>query len=40
MRPEIEAGGTSLGVAADWRLRAAGDARPGSGPTLTVSADF
>ena len=27
-------------VSAEWRLRAAGDARPGSGPALTLSTDF
>ncbi len=27
-------------VAADWRFRVAGQARPGSGPALTVAADF
>jgi hypothetical protein len=27
-------------VAADWRLRVAGNADPGSGPTLTVATDF
>lgn len=27
-------------VAVDWRLRVAGDARPGSGPALTLSAGF
>ena len=32
--------GRSLVVAADWRLRLAGDARPGSGPSLTFATDF
>ena len=32
--------GRSLTVAADWRLRVAGNARPGSGPTLTLATDF
>jgi hypothetical protein len=32
--------GRSLTLAADWRLRVAGDARPGSGPTLTLATDF
>jgi hypothetical protein len=32
--------GRSVTVAADWRLRIAGRARPGSGPTLTLAADF
>ena len=27
-------------LALDWRFRVAGDARPGSGPTLTFSAGF
>ena len=27
-------------VAVDWRFRVAGDARPGSGPALTLSAGF
>lgn len=32
--------GRSVTVAADWRLRAAGNAGPGSGPTLTLATDF
>lgn len=32
--------GGNLTVAADWRLRVAGDAGPGSGPALTLSTDF
>lgn len=32
--------GRSVTVAADWRVRVAGDAEPGSGPTLTVATDF
>jgi hypothetical protein len=32
--------GRSTTLAADWRLRVAGDAAPGSGPTLTLSTDF
>lgn len=32
--------GRTVTVAADWRLRIAGDAGPGSGPTLTLSTDF
>ena len=32
--------GRSLTVAADWRQRVAGNARPGSGPTLTFATDF
>lgn len=33
-------GATALTLALDWRLRAAGHARPGSGPALTLAADF
>lgn len=32
--------GRNIVAAADWRLRAAGNARPGSGPTLTLATDF
>jgi hypothetical protein len=32
--------GRNVTLAADWRLRAAGNARPGSGPALTLAADF
>ena len=32
--------GRSVTLAADWRLRVAGNARPGSGPTLTLATDF
>jgi hypothetical protein len=32
--------GRAVRVALDWRERIAGDARPGSGPALTVGADF
>jgi hypothetical protein len=32
--------GRGITVAADWRLRVAGAARPGSGPTLTLATDF
>jgi hypothetical protein len=32
--------GRAVTIAADWRLRVAGDAEPGSGPTLTVATDF
>jgi hypothetical protein len=32
--------GRSVTLAADWRLRAAGNAAPGSGPTVTLSTDF
>lgn len=33
-------GDGTVAVAVDWRLRVAGDARPGSGPSLTLSTDF
>jgi hypothetical protein len=33
-------GGGNFALAADWRLRVAGDARPGSGPSLTLATDF
>ncbi|HYD12747.1 MAG TPA: hypothetical protein VEC11_07855 [Allosphingosinicella sp.] len=32
--------GANLRLQADWRVRLAGDAAPGSGPTLTLAADF
>ncbi|HEX6375672.1 MAG TPA: hypothetical protein VFZ91_08115 [Allosphingosinicella sp.] len=32
--------GRAVTVAADWRVRVAGNARPGSGPVLTVATDF
>lgn len=32
--------GQSLRIAVDWRERVGGDARPGSGPALTLGADF
>ena len=32
--------GRSVTLAADWRVRVAGNAEPGSGPTLTVATDF
>ena len=32
--------GAKLRLAADWRFRLAGDARPASGPALTIGADF
>lgn len=31
---------TNLRLSADWRFRVAGDAAPGSGPALTLGADF
>jgi hypothetical protein len=32
--------GRTITVAADWRQRLAGNARPGSGPTVTFATDF
>ncbi|HMC92158.1 MAG TPA: hypothetical protein VKI45_06805 [Allosphingosinicella sp.] len=32
--------GANAALSADWRFRVAGNARPGSGPTLTLAADF
>jgi hypothetical protein len=32
--------GESVRLTADWRFRVAGDARPGSGPVLTLGSDF
>jgi hypothetical protein len=32
--------GRAVTLAADWRLRVAGNAEPGSGPTLTMSTEF
>ena len=36
----LNIGGTPLTVAAEWRVRVAGDAAPGSGLALTLAADF
>jgi len=36
----LPAAGATLSIAGEWRARVAGDARPGSGPALTVAADF
>lgn len=36
----IDLGGPSARLSADWRLRVAGNASPGSGPALTLSAGF
>ncbi|MBS0315104.1 MAG: hypothetical protein JSS05_13060 [Proteobacteria bacterium] len=33
-------GRASIRIGAEWRQRIAGNARPGSGPTLTIGADF
>lgn len=32
--------GENIRISAEWRMRIAGDARPGSGPALTLSTDF
>jgi hypothetical protein len=32
--------GESLRLSAEYRFRIAGDARPGSGPVLTLGSDF
>lgn len=32
--------GRAVTVAADWRMRVAGNAHPGSGPTVTLGTDF
>ena len=32
--------GRAVTIAADWRVRVAGNAEPGSGPTLTLATDF
>jgi hypothetical protein len=37
---DISVAGTTLRVNADWRFRIAGDARPASGPALTLSTSF
>ena len=36
----LPAAGANLRLSADWRFRLAGDAAPGSGPALTLGADF
>ncbi len=36
----IPTGGRTLRALIDWRERVTGDAKPGSGPTLTLAADF
>ena len=36
----LSVGGGNLRVLADWRQRIAGDARPGSGPAITLATDF
>lgn len=37
---DVKVGETSIRVDADWRWRVAGDARPASGPALTLSTSF
>jgi hypothetical protein len=32
--------GRNIRISADWRLKVAGDASPGSGPALTIGSDF
>jgi hypothetical protein len=36
----VPVAGTTLSAAADWRFRIAGNARPGSGPAITLGLDF
>lgn len=36
----VPAGSSSVRIGAEWRERIAGNARPGSGPALSVGADF
>jgi hypothetical protein len=36
----LPAFGEKVRIAAEWRVRVAGDARPGSGPAFTLSTDF
>jgi hypothetical protein len=36
----VPVGGTTVTGAAEWRIRVAGDARPGSGAALILAADF
>jgi len=36
----VSLGGRRVRLAADWRQRIAGDARPGSGPALSIGTDF
>jgi hypothetical protein len=40
VRVSFSRGATRLRLAADWRLRVAGDAAPASGPAMTISAGF
>ena len=36
----LPAGPAAISIAGEWRARIAGSARPGSGPALTIAADF
>lgn len=36
----LPAGSVTMSIAGEWRARLAGDARPRSGPALTIAADF
>lgn len=40
LRIRMPVQGQSMTLSADWRLRVAGDAAPGSGPALTLATDF
>ncbi len=40
LRADIALGQSRFRLSADWRLRAVGDAKPGSGPAITVSTGF
>jgi hypothetical protein len=40
VRGNFDLGGIQIEVAADWRLRVAGNARPNNGPALTISTGF
>jgi hypothetical protein len=36
----LRLGTANASLSADWRFRVAGNARPGSGPALTLATDF
>ncbi|WP_333567495.1 hypothetical protein [Sphingorhabdus sp.] len=40
VRANLKPGAASLRLDASWRFRVAGDARPGDGPTVTLSTSF
>lgn len=40
VQARLNAGGQSFRLSAEWRQRIAGNARPGSGPAITLAADF